>query len=1535
MNLHSLLTDLSHRGVKLSANGNSLDIDAPKGVITPELRDSLAKHKAELLTLLQQNGTSTTSLPKIEPAPESRYEPFPLTDMQYAFWVGRSGVLELGNVANHGYYEIECKYLHIEQLNVALQKVIERHDMLRAIVLPNGQQQVLKQVPFYTIETLDLRDKTEDIANAELDAVRQRMSHQVIPSDRWPLFEFRVTRLAEESFRLHVSFDLQIFDAWSLFRLFDEWFQLYQHPEELLPPLEISFRDYVLAEQSIEQTELYKRSQAYWFNRLDELSPAPDLPLAKSPKEIKHHQNKRYEGRLEPTQWQQLKQRAANAGLTPSGVLLAAFTEILTLWSKSPRFTLNLALFNRLPLHPQVNDILGDFTSVTLLTVDNSQPEAFRERSRRLQQQLLQDLEHRYISGVRVTRELARRQGTAPSAMPIVFTSTLGFSSLGQETLTFSHFGDLVYGISQASQAWMDIQVWEEKETLTCNWDVVEELFPTGLISDMFEAYFSLLKQLATSESAWLNTNRQLIPPLQLAQRDRINATTVPTPDAMLHTMFAQQAQQRKTAPAIISSQCTLTYQELYTLSNQLGHRLQRLGATPNQLIGVVMDKGWEQIVAVMGILASGAAYVPIDPNLPQQRRDYLLANSEVKIVLTQSWLDEKLDWLSGIQRLCINTQELAKESHEPLQSAQTPDDLAYVIYTSGSTGLPKGVMISDRNVVNVVIHTNQRFNIGCQDRILAVTALNHDLSVYDIFGLLCAGGAIVIPDACGVKDPAHWAELMVREKVTLWNSVPAMMQMLVEYAESQSVVIPASLRLVIMGGDWLPVSLPERLRILVPKVEILSIGGPTETTIWNIGYLITEVDPNWKSIPYGQPMANAKYYILNEALEDCPVWVPGQMYCASVQVAQGYWRDAEKTAAKFITHPRTQERIYCTGDLGRYLPDGNIEFLGRADFQVKIRGYRIELGEIEAAIKQHPGVKEAIAVTIPGVEQSHQQIIACIVPNQQQAETLFELERVDSGETQQLWQNLVKKGAKIAQQNLDAVKPEVFAAFWQQYLDPLYTYAVSIAFHQFGVYTQLHEGYSLDELMQRGQIKPRYRQWLSRALSFLVDLGWLEVRSDKFINTRLLPNSFPTELLAKILSEAAPILDYNQNTVQLLVNSARNLAAILTENIHSAQIIATDEIPALYRKEFQAGSLVIREILHHLAQSWDSKTNLRILEIGAGTGAVTREILPVLPPEKTTYVYTDISQYFLQLGQQDFGHYPFLETALFNLEQSPQEQGYELHSFDVIIAGGVIHATRDIKESLDNMRSLLAPNGLLLFVEPTKLHPFWELFMGLQQGFDRFEDTSLRSHPLLSPKQWQEVLIAQGFTDCTVFNQPGSIADFLAVYTFMARGSASVQKFKKQEIRSFLQQKLPDYMIPSEFMLLDALPLTANGKVNRQNLRSAFGGNASLSQCKTNYVTPQTETEQIIASIWQEVLRVEKVGINDKFFELGGDSLQATQVIARMREKFPVNLPVQNLLQAPTLSSLAKSIDEIQQTTQKLQAPIHEALDNRVEVEL
>jgi pyochelin synthetase len=990
MNLNLLIDSLADRGIKLSIEGDALIVDAPKGTLTSEVREALTAQKVDIVALLHQHRDRmpVNDLPAIDPDPASRYEPFPLTDMQHAFWIGRSGILELGGVSNHGYYEIEGGDLDVDRLNIALQRLIDRHDMLRAVVLPDGQQQILREVPLYRMPVVDLRGKPETEIEAGLAAIRDEMSHQVLPADRFPLFDFRATRLDGARLRLHISYDLLVFDAWSLFRLFEEWFQVYQQPDCVLPSLDISFRDYAIAEQNLCQTELYKRSRAYWLERIDKLPPAPDLPLAKNPKELKQHRCRRYNAQMETADWQRLKQKAKNIGLTPSGMLLAAFAEILALWSQNPQFTLNLALFNRLPMHPQVNNLLGDFTSVTLLGIDNAAAESFRDRAMRIQTQLWQDLEHRYYSGVRVTRELTRRHGNVPNAMPVIFTSTLGFAGIGQETLTFSHFGELVYGISQASQAWMDIQVWEEQETLTFNWDVVEELFPAGAIAQMFAAYCDLLQHLADDDAIWHESNPQLLPPAQLLAREAVNTTDAPISDALLHELFADRMLQQPDNIAVIAADKSLTYRELSDRANSLGCRLRQLGAQPNQLIGVVMEKGWEQIVAAIGILASGAAYVPIAPDLPPERLQYLLKHSDIQIVLTQSWLDDKLPWDESIQRISIDTTDLTTEITAPLEFAQTPDDLAYVIYTSGSTGLPKGVMVTHRNVANVVVYTNQRFQVGSSDRMLALTALNHDLSVYDIFGLLAAGGSIVIPDARLVKDPNHWAELIQREHVTLWNSVPPMMEMLVNAVGDTP--FTTNLRLAILGGDWLPLALPDRIRAVVPAIELLSIGGPTETTIWNIGYQIGAVDPSWKSIPYGKPMANAKYYILNAALNDCPIWVAGQMYCAGVQVAKGYWRDKERTKANFIIHPRTGERLYGTGDRGRYLPDGTIEILGRVDFQIKLRGYRIEAGEVEAALMQHPAVQTAIVKVIGDSQQAR--LVAYIVSGRSDVPTVEEL---------------------------------------------------------------------------------------------------------------------------------------------------------------------------------------------------------------------------------------------------------------------------------------------------------------------------------------------------------------------------------------------------------------------------------------------------------------------------------------------------------------------------------------------------------------
>ena len=301
--------------------------------------------------------------------------------------------------------------------------------------------------------------------------------------------------------------------------------------------------------------------------------------------------------------------------------------------------------------------------------------------------------------------------------------------------------------------------------------------------------------------------------------------------------------------------------------------------------------------------------------------------------------------------------------------------------------------MLTHRGVMNSIVHTNRHFGIGPSDRVLAVTALHHDMSFYDVFGMLEAGGTLVVPDADGRRDPSHWSELMTREHVTVWNSVPAMIDMLLEYATGRTDALPNSLRLAFIGGDWIPLSIPDRLSAQVDEARVVSVGGPTETTLWNIWFPVEAVDPAWKSIPYGQPIANTRYYVLNDALVDCPDWVPGEMYVAGVGVAKGYWRDEEKTRAKFVRHPVTGERLYRTGDLGRYPPDGNIEFVGRADFQVKINGQRIELGEIEATLQEHATVRTAIVMAV-GEAKAKKRLVAYVVPRESGQADADELRR-------------------------------------------------------------------------------------------------------------------------------------------------------------------------------------------------------------------------------------------------------------------------------------------------------------------------------------------------------------------------------------------------------------------------------------------------------------------------------------------------------------------------------------------------------------
>jgi non-ribosomal peptide synthetase component F/acyl carrier protein/SAM-dependent methyltransferase len=575
----------------VTAAGDRFQVDLGVQVMfeAPTIRQMAAAIERRLR---EQDSAAPASLPalsRLVPDPANRAEPFPFTEIQQAYWIGRSGALELGNVGAHFYLELEAGVLDRDRFAAAWQQLIERHGMLRTVVLPEGRQQLLDPAPRYEIEAVDVTALPAEEATRLLARLRERMSHQVYSGERWPPFEIKIVRIAPDRTRLHLSFDLLVIDLWSLRLLIRELLTLYENPNAELPALEIGFRDYVLAVAAQEQGEAWKRSYRYWMDRLPELPPAPELPLTRDPVTIVRPRFTRRAEILAADEWQKIKERAKANDLTASSVLLAAFSDVLASWSRRPQFTVNLTLFQRLPVHPQVNQIVGDFTSITLLSVDCGAARTFAEHARNLQAQLWRDLDHRHVSGVRIIRELARIRDTGlrPS-MPVVFTSGLaqGMPELERlEQIQDETLGEIVYSISQTPQVWLDHQVYEQEGRLHFNWDAVEDLFPAGLLDDMFAAYCDVLHTLARDETAWREARRSLLPPAQLARRAAINDTAALVPDGLLHAPFLEQVRRRPQQTAVVSLERRLSYADVYRLARRLARRLRQMRAAPNRLI--------------------------------------------------------------------------------------------------------------------------------------------------------------------------------------------------------------------------------------------------------------------------------------------------------------------------------------------------------------------------------------------------------------------------------------------------------------------------------------------------------------------------------------------------------------------------------------------------------------------------------------------------------------------------------------------------------------------------------------------------------------------------------------------------------------------------------------------------------------------------------------------------------------------------------------------------------------------------------------
>jgi len=1335
------------------------------------------------------------------PDPENRHRPFPLNSIQQAYWFGRHGNFQLGNVGTTNYFEFESSELRVDRLKFAVLQLVERHDMLRAVFHSDGTQQVLECPPALNIDVVDCRRLTPGEIEHCLAAVRERMARKSMQADKWPLFELLVHELPR-TIRIHICIDLLICDATSARVLISDLYRLYMGME--LPKLSFSFRDYVIAETKATEETDFDRAKRYWENKIPKLPPAPELPLGKDPSHISHPRFATLIGRLDAATWKKIKTRAQNFGVTSTAVLCAAYADVLAIWAKAPEFTLNLTTYARLPVHPDVDRLVGDFTSLTLLRIQSGEG-PFIAQVRTLQNEIWGGLDHGRFGGVAVMRELRRLYRDSRRAMmPVVFTSQIGLDA-PDAAADSDWLGKLVFSSGQAPQVWLDHQVAEREGGLDYWWDYLDDLFPPNLVKLMFDIFSRLLERLSDDEETWSAGARSIWikdPATALLQRGMGEDLTKEMAGSegwfrcgLLHEGFLRQAGVNPHAIALIWEDGEGVRREMdYARVRQLAWRVgcwlssDREGENGDSnkgchLIGVLLPKGWAQVVAVLGICWSGAAYVPLDISWPGSRvRNVLEQTGCRKVICSRKeagrlglegykclWIDDLTEGKDDPDgRAIVESSKFEVLNLGPARSS----DLAYIIFTSGSTGVPKGVMIDHGSACVTLAEVNRRWNLTASDRVLALSALSFDLSVFDIFGVLGAGGAVVMSVEGQRRDPAAWVRL-ARLGVTIWNSVPTLLQMAIEYLDGKKGAMgsnwPSPLRLVLLSGDWIPLSLPDRLKKWSPHASVISLGGATEASIWSIAFEVDAANEaerkSWRSIPYGKALAGQTVQVLradaqaDADLSPCPPWVTGQIYIGGAGLARGYWNDPQRTAQSFIFDKRSGERLYRTGDLGRYLPDGTIELLGREDHQVKIQGYRIELGEIESALAEHPDIRANAVRALD--TPTGKRIVAYIVPRTTFAERMVE-------------------GA--------------------------HHYKFKHANHglrQFGAeILSIQLGDSVANQQRRASPFDRRRTTRRFAQSKLRrdDFGqWLHSLAIQRSNGALL-RQYPSA------GGLYPVQVY----IAVRENRIDGLAAALYYYDPLQQVLF----------EVKPGWILAREDYHSI--------NHDVYESAAFAAFIVGKLSAIEP------IY-----------------------------------GEQARDFCMLEAGCIVQL---LMTCAGDAGIGLCPIGGIQF----------------ERFRNKFECDS--SHVLLHS------LLGGAADECHERDEAKT----------RPLGIKRPQDEFIDSVRSHLQGRIPAYMVPSQYITISELPLTANGKIDREALNklSSRPWTFTAAQLQTNF-------EKSVARIWEDLIGANGVGPNDDFFALGGDSLLAIRFTALVRAEFKIEMQITDLLVDTTVKKVAAFIEK------------------------
>ncbi|MBO3460460.1 amino acid adenylation domain-containing protein [Aetokthonos hydrillicola Thurmond2011] len=1004
--------------------------------------------------------------------------------------------------------------------------------------------------------------------------------------------------------------------------------------------------------------------------------------------------------------------------------------------------------------------------------------------------------------------------------------------------------------------------------------------------------------------------------------------------NSCIHQLVEFQVSQTPDAVAAIFQNQQLTYQDLNQKANQLAHHLRSLGVTPETLVGVCVERSLLMLIAMLGILKAGGAYIPLDPTYPQDRVEFMIEDSQMPILVTQKHLLKRLPQLGNVKIVCIDTdwQVFTQYGKENLDSQVSANNLAYTIYTSGSTGKPKGVQIIHRAVVNFLNSMREEPGLIQSDVLLAVTTISFDIAVLEIFLPLIVGARIILVSREAVADGKQLSQILAQSDATVMQATPATWRLLLETGWEGNKQLK-----MLCGGEALT---PKLANQLLEKGGCLwNMYGPTETTIWS---MISKVEPGSTFVPLGHPIANTRIYLLkeparrkNDPLKLVPVGVPGEVYIGGDGVSRGYLNRPELTRENFIPDlfsDDPQDRLYKTGDLARYLPDGNIEFIGRIDYQVKIRGFRIELGDIEAALSQYPYIKEAVVIARED-QPGNKRLVAYVVPKTDSDE-LHSLRPIDRSrffsEQLQEWKKVWNANycnspddwagwndsftglpipAEEVSEWVDSTVDRILSLHPQRVLEigcgkglllfPIAPHCSSYVGTDISSEAILH----IDQ-----QLRHRQDQWSHVTVSekSAHELEGLEPGSFDTVIINSVIQYFPSvNYLFQVIEKSTKLVKPGG---QIFIGDVRSLPLLETfhtvvqlnqaiDSLSSEQLQHQIRERMLGDKELVIDPQFFYALKHYIPRITHVQT---LLKRGHSQNELIKFRFDVILYVDTN-VCTDKEHLCWDWKQQDL---TLAKICQFLQQKQPKNLkiinvpdarvAADLKAVELLANANRLETVGELRESLRQI------------TEQTGVHPekFWNISQDLPYSADVTcsEYSNLGTYDVLLQSQSET-------TDRrNIFVIPEQPVELKSWNNYANNPLQINEKINLvPHIRAFLKKNLPDYMLPSAFVVMKTLPLTPNGKIDRRSLPKPRKDRAMLTE---PYIAPTTLLEKHLAEIWSEVLDIEPIGIHDNFFDLGGHSLLIVQLLSQIERAMQVELPLSYIVKEPTIAGFIKAID-------------------------